>query len=741
MNFDIEELKIVFYTNLSKKNKNIVFTKSLLYNPEQENKMMDDWNEYPYFTFDVVYPMDKLIYYSFKDRMDFFFNKQKFNEILLIYSQNDESLRNIKKDENYFKKKDLFIEKNIMIMLELLFPTKFPAIKNLKQSFHIVFGKTSIMNHLYNPFNNDFLKFSYLKIDGKIYTFKSLIWLNDILNHPIYRDLIVKYRKYMIWYEEETNKNFEIINKSMNELFVVSKNILLIVSEIINDISLSSNEVSENMKLMDFVLNFYELYFITFQIVKHSKKNEKNEKINIVLNHEGLNNNLQTKISNIEENINDLIKENTENKLFLTNHAIQIIQKIKNEKMNTDPKQLFMNEKMGNNKNIINKYIEMMKNYKLFLKNSVNKQFINLNLLFDLNNKTYNEILSEYQENKLIIPIEYKNFAYYTINQFKRPIRESSNIFLQNLINMTDNLSVKDFHSFMNKIIQYFILNKQENKLLKNEKKLLKTDLNYINTNVNIGLKREIYVMVDFIEGEVNDDVVNKINCSYIDQRLGEFDNLFRKFYYKSYHNYWDVDKNRILFSMDNFFKDLNPDQNKIAEQPIKQETENKPTNRYNDVNINYEKNKMYTMFNEKILQKNEVKNAMKELNDINVREEINEYDLIHYIHNNNKLLYNYIEKWSEKEYDLSEDLLNNLIRLSNDYKSMIQILMNEEKSYNQENYEIKYKIKLNELYATITDALIENENKKNRALKIIGGNKKTKKNDLKMNKTKKNVR
>ena len=741
MNFDIEELKIVFYTNLSKKNKNIVFTKNLLYNPEKNFNINDNWNDYPYFTFDVIYPMDKLIYFSFKDRMEFFFNKQRFNEILLIYSQNEESLKNIKKDESYFKKRDLIIEKNVMIMLELLFPTKFPAVKNLKQSFHIVFGKTSIMNHLYNPFNNDFMNFSYLKIDEKIYTFKSLVWLNDILNHPVYRELIENYRKYKIWYDEETNKNFEIINKSMNELYIVSKNILYIVTELINDVSLVATIGNiENEELMDIISNFYELYYVIFHIVKNDGK------ISIVLNDVKLNNGLQVLITNIEEKINSLIKDELENKLFLIEEAINSINKIKNKKMNFENlKILSMNTSIEKNKNVKNKHIEIIKNYKLFLKNSANKQLMYLKLVFDLNNKTFNEITSEFQENNLNIPIEYKNFAYYTINQYKRPIRESSNIFLQNLINMSDNLNVKEFYSFMDKIIQYFVLNKQEIKLLKNEKKLLKTDINYINTNVRNGLKREIYVMVDFIEGELNDDVMDKMDCLYIDQRLGEFENLFRKFYYQSNENYWEVDKNRFLFSVDNMLKDLNDD-NKVSQDIKNLDNTNINKNSENikvtsDSDKLYNKNKINTLFIEKIVQNEQVKSALKELNDVNLQYEVNENDLINYIYNNNKILYNYIEKWSENEYDLSEDLLKNLIKLTNDYKTTVQILLNEEKSYNQENYEIKYKIKLNQLYANITDAVIENENKKNRILKAVGGLKKTKKNHSKINRTKKNVR
>ena len=37
--------------------------------------------------------------------------------------------------------------------------------------------------------------FSYLNINEEIYTFKKIIWINDIINHPKYNNLILEYNK------------------------------------------------------------------------------------------------------------------------------------------------------------------------------------------------------------------------------------------------------------------------------------------------------------------------------------------------------------------------------------------------------------------------------------------------------------------------------------------------------------------------------------------------------------------
>ena len=69
------------------------------------------------------------------------------------------------------------------------------------QSFFSLKG-TSIFNFLPLPGRLN-RKFSYLKIDGQEYTITRTIWLNDVMNHPVYSDVIKAYHLFEIWKENK----------------------------------------------------------------------------------------------------------------------------------------------------------------------------------------------------------------------------------------------------------------------------------------------------------------------------------------------------------------------------------------------------------------------------------------------------------------------------------------------------------------------------------------------------------
>ena len=56
----------------------------MLYHPELVD-MMETLNEYPYFTFDIKYPLATLRYLTYKERIEFFFDRNKFSERLSTY--------------------------------------------------------------------------------------------------------------------------------------------------------------------------------------------------------------------------------------------------------------------------------------------------------------------------------------------------------------------------------------------------------------------------------------------------------------------------------------------------------------------------------------------------------------------------------------------------------------------------------------------------------------------------------
>ena len=125
----------------------------------------------------------------------------------IIMEQEDESLAEINKEDNdaneektneqteedEFKtpntnKPDTQNESNIDITSRLF------DFKNI-QSFFSLKG-TNIVPLWLNKFSK---KFSYLKIDNTYYTITRTIWLNDVMNHPVYSEIINTFYAFDIW--------------------------------------------------------------------------------------------------------------------------------------------------------------------------------------------------------------------------------------------------------------------------------------------------------------------------------------------------------------------------------------------------------------------------------------------------------------------------------------------------------------------------------------------------------------
>jgi len=76
MSFNINAIKIMLDTNIPKKEP-IPFTKALLHNDLL--KKTENFNEYPYFTLDAVYPKSVISNLTYEEQVEFFFNKEKMN--------------------------------------------------------------------------------------------------------------------------------------------------------------------------------------------------------------------------------------------------------------------------------------------------------------------------------------------------------------------------------------------------------------------------------------------------------------------------------------------------------------------------------------------------------------------------------------------------------------------------------------------------------------------------------------
>ncbi len=191
---NVKPIRIMLKTNVNGQKEDVPFTKALLSHPDYPGlSETDGFNEYPYICDNKYVPIS-LNSASYFERVQFFFDKDKFRSLTSdsqVGSENERSL--------------ILIE-NVKTMLKLLFLTAIPVSGNVKDSFKAIsdngvgswipnlkFTKESAMEFLNTYY------FSYLKIGGSEYTVNRIIWLNDVINNPDYSKLFSDFETFNTW--------------------------------------------------------------------------------------------------------------------------------------------------------------------------------------------------------------------------------------------------------------------------------------------------------------------------------------------------------------------------------------------------------------------------------------------------------------------------------------------------------------------------------------------------------------
>jgi hypothetical protein len=797
MNYDIEELKVMLYTNIPN-NRLLQFNRKMLSQPEITSTNTD-LNDNPFFTFDVEYPKGQMQYLTYQERIEIFFNKQLFSEYLFAYSK--KTLVS-KDNENYYKERDAIIEYNIMTMIEILFPTKFPVITDIHTSYDKIIGKSSFNRMILNPIKTKY--FSHLKINGTDYTFKKNVWLNDFLNHPLYRKLLEDYRKFWVWSIEEKARWKTVIDKEI-------KNNINMLVEIFNEFDsiIDTDKILKTIQAPKTIQAAYFLYkYIYYYYTDYLKSNDNkldnvdiykkaiNDK-NAFMN-KNTNNNIETfggagspkkksnkskenptktketDIDNITKRIDEVCNDNITDEMNIID-KIELLFKIINNFRNENWTKISKSAPFPAANNSIDKINSLFN--KIISPERMNIAYGNYKQVLDMVKYPYDKIRDDtfrkenYNKLEYIgtetrstinvqIPPEYKNFAYNTLTLFKRPQRETTNAALQNLINSFESNTTAELYSFLEKAYMFYMRNNEEYKLSNDETKLLNIGLNYINTNITErGIRREIYIMSDFIEGLINDNDVNRIYCPFIGQHLGnELRFLVRmtqggKINNKDI-NFWAVDRNRMIFSL----KTLEMTALSFDKEKELKATEMKPDMYYQrNVSTNAKNIEMIPFNKDEEKQKQQdstdftgidswfyseiINSNDKELEKI--INELNYYGIstivLRDIFDNiikKTELYTIVKPWFLNKYKYSSELISNMIMLSSKYDGKIKDIANKmEEQKNKLNTEalnkLNYEYKFYTLLKTLVEKLIINEKNKNQLITstITGGNNSSRKN------------
>jgi hypothetical protein len=445
--------------------------------------------------------------------------------------------KNKEKNDVNEKPRGLYSEANdnVMVLLQTLFPNCFPVLNNISQSYKSMILKESLPFTFKNAIPTFLIPnayvsqfYSYLKIEGKVYTTTQLVWLNDIYNHPIYSSLVSKYKIFNAAkdgakqkLEKELDKKREKFRKDFGP----------------------SGQFAIDSKLT----RFFE----------KQKKPEPERPVYGDNTSRDLNLTIDKIIEDIENLITYLDFDPPKYKMILdvTNSIRQRYKSIEDKIVKTkdiDTKLTRLVKSIGD----INTY-EVV--FSKFLDNT--------------------EIVLDYDTEDEKVKTELKSkYGFYvtfvdSLKEFIKPTRESSNSDLQEVLEDFSNGvgGVGEQSKFAN------LMNASELTLPGS------TNKNDANTGVSIlpatgkDPRLEIQVQMDFIEGELNDENKSKINCIYKGEFLGT---MLDQLLYPNKTS-WELNKKRLFFNINDkeVQKEIKEKEAKLAPPPttIDKKDETKP--------------------------------------------------------------------------------------------------------------------------------------------------------------------
>ena len=480
MSFDIEQLIIM--VDLSFDNEEpFKLTSNILYHPDLTTR--------------VKYPLSQLYNLArtgYKKIVRFFFDKKYFEVKLTQFLKNENIASNESKSE--------ILKYNVECMLELLFPTYFPISRNITSSFNeSILQKTSTDFSLKgaNPFSDSY-KFSYLKKNNKIYTITKTIWLNDLLNHPIYRFFIDEFINYTNWAE--------------NEKVVIQDNIKKRTEKLITRLKEDSKK-PDNLYIKNDLINFKD------NLKDKSEDIPVNKAYIVDTNKEQFYDDLK-EIINLLENLFDYIdKDYTEILVDDLYSKIKDINEVfKRLTSNTRVTLKGISDKFRSKLSKINEELKKINILKKIKENYISTGEININL-----KEEEEEIVNELNQNYK----RYIDFVEYIKNILK-PVRESSNEQLQKaIIDYSENNKDNNGKLFFGEIMKYIRDEYIKSKQLKyfaniDNREIMNLGVSSINANVYNLPHYEIYLSFDLIDGEYNETNINQIKCKYRGLYLGQ---------------------------------------------------------------------------------------------------------------------------------------------------------------------------------------------------------------------------
>lgn len=548
MSFKIEEINIYLDTGIKNKEP-VKFTSKLIYH--RELKSTNSLNDNPFVTPSIRYDTINLNSFftnkTYNDIVKFFFNRKNFKKTMNILTKNI-IIEKIIDD----KKKISNVESNIGFMLHKLFPTTLPGKNNIISSFDNYILNSGGSGLSFNVSSKN--KFSYLKIDSKVYTITKMYILDDIINNPFYAEIIESYKTFLSSGEEKT----AILTDKLVE------KIKVLLFKLINNNNKNYKQDIKNLNILKYLKNEIDVKDSKTFLESYTDNEKKLRTFNTpggisassttVSNQEILVKNLKIIVDNIDKLIYDLDYNKNDSKTVITNiDNTNIMENV--DKYYSYIKNIFeAYEKISSNSNI---QLGIDNDYEKDFKEKIkvlNKEITNMNYM----KKLITQYLSKDTTSLNINNEDDKEFVEYVKKEFpiintfvdnlKNNIvekRKSSNEKLQeiiqnfyekketyeNLINI-NNKSLISFGELIEHVNDELLEAKKPLSFfnIKQNKDLIDIGINLINKNDPLQPQYEIYLATDLIDGELNDTNYNNFKCVYRDAYLAiETKNNFEK--------------------------------------------------------------------------------------------------------------------------------------------------------------------------------------------------------------------
>ena len=234
----IKKINIIVETNIEGE-KPFSITYDKIYNPVK-NKIISSQKklDYPFITFDIKYDENVLYELNKKDYSELlraFFDMTYFTSMVKKMREKKGNVAD-NPDENT---KNQIINHNIFMMLYFLFPIKYPIPNNITSSynskicnspgeFSVTLNRANVQTSFFSTFFNRFKnieqerirEYSYVNTSKGESTITQIIWLNDFLNEPRYRELVdtlIQYEEWLSNLKETINDDIQNAQKDLFE--------------------------------------------------------------------------------------------------------------------------------------------------------------------------------------------------------------------------------------------------------------------------------------------------------------------------------------------------------------------------------------------------------------------------------------------------------------------------------------------------------------------------------------------